>query len=295
MSTHEDDLVEQIVYSKTHADLLFFTNLGKVYRIRGYKVPAATKNSKGTPYINLFDFEQDEKIKAIITIDEYIEGQHLFFATKDGVVKRTSIEEFKLIRQNGKKAITMREGDELVDVKLTTGSSIICMSCDNGRMVKFHEEDVRPMGRTASGVKGMNVSGGSVVGLSTADEGELVFVISEHGYGKLSKLEDYRLTQRGSKGVTTLNMTEKTGKIITTKSVNGDEDIMVITEGGILIRTSLKEVSVVGRNTKGVKIIRIKDNEKVSSIAVVKSEEVEENTEQVQEENQVTEVTENKE
>ena len=295
MSTHEDDLVEQIVYSKTHADLLFFTNLGKVYRIRGYKVPAATKNSKGTPYINLFDFEQDEKIKAIITIDEYIEGQHLFFATKDGVVKRTSIEEFKLIRQNGKKAITMREGDELVDVKLTTGSSIICMSCDNGRMVKFHEEDVRPMGRTASGVKGMNVSGGSVVGLSTADEGELVFVISEYGYGKLSKLEDYRLTQRGSKGVTTLNMTEKTGKIITTKSVNGDEDIMVITEGGILIRTSLKEVSVVGRNTQGVKIIRIKDNEKVSSIAVVKSEEVEETTEQVQEENQVTEVTENKE
>ena len=295
MSTHEDDLVEQIVYSKTHADLLFFTNLGKVYRIRGYKVPAATKNSKGTPYINLFDFEQDEKIKAIITIDEYIEGQHLFFATKDGVVKRTSIEEFKLIRQNGKKAITMREGDELVDVKLTTGSSIICMSCDNGRMVKFHEEDVRPMGRTASGVRGMNVSGGSVVGLSTADEGELVFVISEYGYGKLSKLEDYRLTQRGSKGVTTLNMTEKTGKIITTKSVNGDEDIMVITEGGILIRTSLKEVSVVGRNTQGVKIIRIKDNEKVSSIAVVKSEEVEETTEQVQEENQVTEVTENKE
>ena len=295
MSTHEDDLVEQIVYSKTHADLLFFTNLGKVYRIRGYKVPAATKNSKGTPYINLFDFEKEEKIKSIVTFDEYVEGQHLFFATKDGIVKRTSIEEFKLIRQNGKKAITMREGDELVDVKLTTGSSIICMSCDNGRMVKFHEEDVRPMGRTASGVKGMNVSGGSVVGLSTADEGELVFVISEHGYGKLSKLEDYRLTQRGSKGVTTLNMTEKTGKIITTKSVNGDEDIMVITEGGILIRTSLKEVSVVGRNTQGVKIIRIKDNEKVSSIAVVKSEEVEETTEQVQEENQVTEVTENKE
>ena len=295
MSTHEDDLVEQIVYSKTHADLLFFTNLGKVYRIRGYKVPAATKNSKGTPYINLFDFEKEEKIKSIVTFDEYVEGQHLFFATKDGVVKRTSIEEFKLIRQNGKKAITMREGDELVDVKLTTGSSIICMSCDNGRMVKFHEEDVRPMGRTASGVRGMNTAGGNVVGLSTADEGELVFVISEHGYGKLSKLEDYRLTQRGSKGVTTLNMTEKTGKIITTKSVNGDEDIMVITEGGILIRTSLKEVSVVGRNTQGVKIIRIKDNEKVSSIAVVKSEEVEETTEQVQEENQVTEVTESKE
>lgn len=283
MSTHEDDLVEQIVYSKTHADLLFFTNLGKVYRIRGYKVPAATKNSKGTPYINLFDFEQNEKIKAIVTFDEYIEGQHLFFATKDGVVKRTAIEEFKLIRQNGKKAITMREGDELVDVKLTTGNSIICMSCDNGRMVKFQEGDVRPMGRTAAGVKGMNTAGGNVVGLSISDEGELVFVISEHGYGKLSKLEDYRLTQRGSKGVTTLNMTDKTGKIITTKSVNGDEDIMVITEGGILIRTSLKEVSVVGRNTQGVKIIRIKENEKVSSIAVVKGD----STDEVESEDEV--------
>ena len=177
----------------------------------------------------------------------------------------------------------MREGDELVDVKLTTGNSIICMSCDNGRMVKFQEGDVRPMGRTAAGVKGMNTAGGNVVGLSISDEGELVFVISEHGYGKLSKLEDYRLTQRGSKGVTTLNMTDKTGKIITTKSVNGDEDIMVITEGGILIRTSLKEVSVVGRNTQGVKIIRIKENEKVSSIAVVKGD----STDEVESEDEV--------
>ena len=172
----------------------------------------------------------------------------------------------------------MRENDELVDVKLTSGHSIICLSCDNGKMVKFHEEDVRSMGRSASGVNGMNVDGGKVVGLTIGDEGDLVFVISEYGYGKLSKLEDYRLTKRGSKGVTTLNMTEKTGKIITTKSVVGDEDIMVITEGGILIRTSLKEVSVVGRNTQGVKIIRIKENEKVSSIAVVKSESLEEET-----------------
>ncbi len=287
MSTHDDDLVEQIIYSKTHADLLIFTNLGKVYRIRGYKVPAATKTSKGTPYINLFDFEKEEKIRSIVTFDEYVTGQHLFFATRDGIVKRTSIEEFKLIRQNGKKCIAMREGDELVDVKLTTGHSIICMSCDNGKMVKFHEEDVRAMGRTASGVKGMNVDGGHVVGLSTGDEGNLIFVISEHGYGKLSKIEDYRLTQRGSKGVATMNMTDKTGKILTTKSVNGNEDIMVITIDGILIRTSLKEVNVVGRNTQGVKIIRIKDNEQVSSIAVVKAteEESKENPEETSKEN----------
>ena len=295
MSTHEDDLVEQIIYSKTHADLLIFTNLGKVYRIRGYKVPAAAKNSKGIPYVNLFDFEQNEKIKSIVTINDYVEGNYLFFATKDGVVKRTAIEEFKLIRQNGKKAITMREDDELIDVKLTSGNSIICMACDNGKMVKFNESDVRPMGRTASGVKGMNVDGGNVVGLSISDEGNLIFVISEHGYGKLSKLDDYRLTQRGSKGVTTLNMTEKTGKIITTKSVNGDEDIMVITVDGILIRTSLKEVNVVGRNTQGVKIIRIKDNEKVSSITVVNSdveeEVIEENLEEVNSETELEETT----
>lgn len=280
MSTHDDDLVEQIVYSKTHADLLIFTNLGKVYRIRGYKVPAAAKTSKGTPYVNLFDFEKDEKIRSILTFDHYVEGQHIFFATRDGLVKRTTIEEFKLIRQNGKKAITMREGDELVDVKLTTGHSVICLSCDNGRMVKFLEQDVRAMGRTAAGVKGMNTDGGKIVGLTTADEGELIFVISEHGYGKLSKLEDYRLTKRGSKGVVTMNMTEKTGNIVTTKSVSGNEDIMVITIGGILIRTSLKEVNVVGRNTQGVKIIRIKENEKVSSIAVVKGDPSEEETEE---------------
>lgn len=280
MSTHDDDLVEQIVYSKTHADLLIFTNLGKVYRIRGYKVPAAAKTSKGTPYVNLFDFEKDEKIRSILTFDHYVEGQHIFFATRDGLVKRTTIEEFKLIRQNGKKAITMREGDELVDVKLTTGHSVICLSCDNGRMVKFLEQDVRAMGRTAAGVKGMNTDGGKIVGLTTADEGELIFVISEHGYGKLSKLEDYRLTKRGSKGVVTMNMTEKTGNIVTTKSVSGNEDIMVITIGGILIRTSLKEVNVVGRNTQGVKIIRIKENEKVSSIAVIKGDPSEEETEE---------------
>jgi DNA gyrase subunit A len=205
------------------------------------------------------------------------------FATVNGLVKRTPISEFRLIRQTGKIAITLKDGDTLLGVKLTSGHALICISGSNGKMVKFPEEDVRPMGRTATGVKGITFDEGfKAVGLSTSDEGNLIFVISEHGYGKLSKLEDYRLTSRGTKGVTTLNMTDKTGKIVTTKSVNGDEDVMIITAAGIVIRTSLTEVKVVGRNTQGVKVIRIKDNEVVSSLTVLGKHEddvVEENLE----------------
>ena len=287
MATHADDEVEQILYTKTHTDLLFFTNLGKVYRIRGYKIPASGRSSKGTPYVNLFEaFEKEEKVMSIVAIDgkeENLDDKYLMFATVNGLVKRTPISEFRLIRQTGKIAITLKDGDTLLGVKLTSGHALICISGSNGKMVKFPEEDVRPMGRTATGVKGITFDEGfKAVGLSTSDEGNLIFVISEHGYGKLSKLEDYRLTSRGTKGVTTLNMTDKTGKIVTTKSVNGDEDVMIITAAGIVIRTSLTEVKVVGRNTQGVKVIRIKDNEVVSSLTVLGKHEddvVEENLE----------------
>jgi DNA gyrase subunit A len=293
MATHDDDEVEQILFTKTHTDLLFFTNLGKVYRIRGYRIPASGRASKGTPYVNLFEsFEKEEKVMSIVAVDNEAEGldeKFLLFATTKGLVKRTALSEFRLIRQSGKIAITLKDGDSLLGVKLTSGHALICISGSNGKMVKFPEEDVRPMGRTATGVKGINVGDEfEAVGLSTSDEGDLIFVLSEHGYGKLSKLEDYRLTSRGTKGVTTLNMTEKTGKIVTTKSVHGDEDIMIITAAGIIIRTSLTEVKVVGRNTQGVKIIRIKDNEQVSSITVLGKHEDEELTE-TEEANEVVE------
>lgn len=274
MKTHEDDMVEKIVYAKTHTDLLFFTNLGKVYRIRGHQVPLYARTGKGLPVVNLLSMEEGEKVLSIITIDEYDDNHYLFFATKQGIVKRTSIKEFELIRQNGKKAITMRDDDELLDVKLTNGEALVSISSSNGKMVKFKEDDVRVMGRSASGVKGIELADDSVaVGLSTSLEGDKILVISQKGYGKLSPLEDYRLTTRGSKGVITLNMTDKTGTIVTTKAVNGNEDVMVITKAGILIRTYLGEVKVAGRNTQGVKIINVKDKEEVVAFTIVPHEE----------------------
>jgi DNA gyrase subunit A len=292
MKTHEDDMVESIVYAHTHTDLLFFSNLGKVYRIRGHQVPFYSRTSKGIPVVNLLNMEEGEKVLSIIKVDEYDDNHFLFFATKSGIVKRTLLSEFALIRQNGKKAISMREDDELLDVKLTDGTALISISSSNGKMVKFNENDVRVMGRSATGVKGIElVEGCKAVGLSTSLEGDKVLVITDKGYGKVSMLEDYRLTSRGSKGVITLNMTDKTGTIVSTKAVNGDEDVMVITKAGVLIRTYLGEVKVAGRNTQGVKIINIKDREEVVSFTVVPHEDEEEKNEASNEveENETTE------
>ena len=290
---NKEDVISSIVNAHTHTDLLFFSNLGKVYRLRGYQVPEYSRTAKGLPVQNLLNLEDGEKILSIITINEYKEDNYLFFATKDGVVKRTSVIEFESIRQNGKKAIVMRENDELIGVKLTDGNSLISLSATNGKMVKFNENDVRVMGRSATGVKGMQLDeGDELVSLTTSLEGKYILAISEKGYGKMSLLEEYRLTSRGAKGVITLNMTEKTGKLVSTKAVNGDEDIIVITKLGVVIRTSLTQVAISGRNTQGVKIIKIRDNESVSSLTTLPhEEEKEENTEVL--ENNNSEVSEN--
>lgn len=277
MSTHSDDVVEQIVYSKTHTDLLFFTSYGKVYRIRGYEVPFYSKSSKGLPVVNLLNLESDEKVQSIIHVDEWEDTHSLFFATKKGIVKRTPVSEFESIRQNGKKAIVLREDDELLAVKLIEGTELISIASSNGKMVKFPAEAVRLMGRSASGVKGIElVDDAEAISLTTSAEGDKVLVISEKGYGKISPLEEYRLTSRGTKGVITMNMTEKTGNVIATKAVNGDEDVMVITKAGIVIRTWLNEVKVAGRNTQGVKIINIKEKESVVSLTILPHVEEEE-------------------
>lgn len=267
---NKDDVTSIITYSKTHTDLLFFSSLGKVYRIRGYKVPEYSRTSKGLPVQNLLPIESEEKILSIISIDDYEEGKFLFFATKQGVVKKTPVKEFASIRQNGKKAILMREDDELIGVKLTNGDDLILLSSDNAKMVVFKENNVRSMSRNSTGVKGMDLGENDhVISLSTSNEGKYILSISENGYGKMSLGESYRITSRGSKGVITMNVTEKTGRLVQTKAVNGDEDILVITEQGVVIRTSLKQVAISGRNAQGVKIIRIKDSEdKVKSIAV---------------------------
>lgn len=283
---NKEDVVSSIVYAHTHTDLLFFSNFGKVYRLRGHQIPEYSRTSKGLPVQNLIALEEGEKVLSIITINEYNEDSYLFFATRDGVVKRTSVTEFESIRQNGKKAIVMREGDELIGVKLTDGSSLISLSATNGKMVKFPESQVRVMGRSASGVKGMEIEEGEeVISLTTSLEGKYILSLSEKGYGKMSLLEEYRQTSRGTKGVITLNMTEKTGRLVATRAVNGDEDIIVITKMGVVIRTSLKQVAISGRNTQGVKIIRLKGDETVSSVTSLKAEETEEVEEVVETEN----------
>ncbi len=276
MKTHDDDVVEIIVHAETHTDLLFFSNLGKVYRLRGYQIPEFSRVGKGTPIQNLIKLEKDELVLSIIPVSEYKENEYLFFATKRGIVKRTSILEFESIRQNGKKAIEMRENDKLIGVKKTNGEAIICIAADNCKQVCFNENDVRVMGRSASGVRGMMLEESeNAVSITTSLEGKYVLSMTEHGYGKMSLGEEYRLTSRGTKGVYTIKETEKTGKLVATKAVNGNEDLLVITRGGIVIRTSLEQIAKSGRNTQGVKIIRINDKEAVSSFAIVPHEEIE--------------------
>ena len=282
MQTNENDVVDILVHTKTHTDVLFFTNKGKVYRIRGYQIPEFSRTSKGLPIVNLLNLDKDEKVMSILSIDEYKEGEYLFFITKEGIVKRTDAKEFESIRQNGKIAITLKEGDELFSVKHTDGNALIGIAVNKGKMVKFHESDVRAMGRTASGVKGVNVDGSYVVGATTSLEGQYILAVSEHGYGKMSPADDYRLTSRGTKGVLTLNVTPKTGSLVALRAVNGDEDLMIITKGGIVIRMALSQVKIAGRNTQGVRLIRLDEGQEISSIAVVPHEEEEENIEEIE-------------
>lgn len=276
MTTNEEDIVDKIVVSNTHTDVMFFTNFGKVYRIRGHQIPEYGRTAKGIPVINLLNMDSAEKVRSIISLNEYDENATLVFVTKDGIVKRVAVKEFENIRQKGKIAIGLREGDELIDVKLTDGTAEILIASSNGKVVRFKEKDVRAMGRTASGVKGINVNGGEVVGVATSLEGDLILVISKNGYGKMSPILDYRLTNRGSQGVLTMKTTEKNGALSNIKAVRGDEDILVVTNQGIVIRTSLEQVKRAGRNTLGVRIIKLNEGQEVSSLAVTSKEETEE-------------------
>ena len=274
MSTNENDIVDIMVYTKTHTDLLLFTDFGKVYRIRGYQIPEFSKVSKGTPVINLIKIEKGENVKAIIACDEYVENKSLVFFTKLGVVKKTRIEEYESIRQNGKIAISLKEGDTLLDVKEVDDEAIIGIASSSGKMVSFTAPNVRGMGRTAAGVRGMKLAEDECcVGVTTSLEGKYILAITEKGYGKMSDSTDYRITKRGAKGVTTLKATDKVGKLVAIRAVEGDEDLMVITTAGIVIRTSLSQVRIAGRNTQGVKIMNLDGKQKVASIAIVPHEE----------------------
>ena len=286
MSTNENDIVESMVYTKTHTDLLFFTDFGKVYRIRGYMIPEFSKASKGVPVINLINIEKGENVKSIIACDEYSEGRYLLFVTKQGVVKKTPIEEYESIRQNGKIAITLREGDTLFAVKEISDDTIVGIAANNSKMVNFKatNSEVRPMGRTASGVKGIDLAENEeVVGVTTSEEGDHILAMTSKGFGKLTPVIDadgdltYRITKRGAKGVTTLKATDKVGDLIAVRAINLEDDLMCITNAGIVIRTPLNQIRICGRNTSGVKVMNLEGRQKIVSIAIVPHEEIDEN------------------
>ena len=273
MTTNEEDFVENIINMNTHDYLLFFSNKGKVYRVKGYEVPSFSRQSKGLPIVNLLSLEKDEIIKVMLKIEENEQNNNVVFCTKNGLIKRTNISEFDNIRANGKIAITLKDDDELIAVKKTDGTNQIIIAASNGRMIRFDENEIRIMGRMASGVRGIDVGDGIVVGCEIAYPQQKILVVTEKGYGKQTDVEEYRMTHRGSKGVKGLNITEKNGNIVSFKTTHGDEDLMIITNNGIIIRLPIEQVSTTGRVAQGVKLINLKDDQKVSTVALIKKEE----------------------
>ena len=273
MSTNEEDYVEKMINMSTHDYILFFSNKGKVYRMKGYEIPEFSRQSKGLPIINLLPLENDEKITSIIQVEsEENSNKYLMFFTKDGLTKRTRIEEFENIRNNGKKAIVLKDNDELISVRKTTGENEILIGASNGRMVRFNENEIRVMGRSSSGVKGISFENSYVVGAEVVNKDEDVLIVTEKGYGKKTNVGQYRLTHRGSKGVKALNVTEKNGNLVSLKTVKGDEDLLIITNSGIIIRIDTQQISTLNRNTQGIRLINLKDNQKVSTVALVEKE-----------------------
>jgi len=286
MTTNEEDFVENIVNMNTHDYLLFFSNKGKVYRIKGYEVPSFSRQSKGLPIVNLLSLEKDEIIRVMLKIESDEQNNNIVFCTQKGLIKRTNISEFENIRSNGKIAITLKDDDELISVKKTDGNNQIIIAASNGRMIRFDENEIRIMGRMASGVRGIDVGDGIVVGCEIAYPQQKILVVTENGYGKQTDVEEYRMTHRGSKGVKGLNVTEKNGNIVAFKTTSGDEDLMIITNSGVIIRLPLEQVSTTGRVAQGVRLINLKDGQKVSTVALIakdadESENDTENTEVV--------------
>lgn len=271
MSTFEDDVVDQFLAMSTHDDLLLFTNKGRVYRIRGFNVPASSRTSKGVPVVNLIALDENETVRTLVKVNQDDEdSKFAFFVTKQGIVKRVEISEFDSIRQNGKIAITLKDDDELVSVRMTNGDNEVIIGGSNGKAVRFNENQVRAMGRSASGVQGFNVDGGEVVGVATDKEGQYILAVTELGYGKRTELSEYRLTNRGAKGVKTVNITEKNGNLIALRAVDGDEELLIIASDGTVIRIAVEDIGIYGRSTIGVRIINVKDGNKVASVAILK-------------------------
>jgi len=266
---------------------MFFTNKGKVYRIKGYEIPEFNRQSKGIPLVNVLPVEKDEYVNSMVAINSEDQNNYLIFITRNGLVKRTNLADFENIRNNGKIAITLKDDDELISVKKTVGENFVLIGSNNGRMVRFHESQVRVMGRTASGVRGINLSEDSYcVGAEISNNDDEILIVTEKGYGKRTNSDEFRETKRGGKGVKALKVTDKNGSIVSFKTIKGDEDVMIITDSGIIIRMAIDQISVLGRVTQGVKLISLKDNQKVSTVAKIKKdcEEEVEHTEEIPEE-----------
>lgn len=276
MTLNDEDSVDTMVAMTTHNHVLLFTNKGRVYRLKGYNIPNASRTAKGLPIVNIIELQPEEKVQTLLPVPDDKEGFYsLLFVTKNGLAKRTAVQEFDNINKNGKIAITLKEGDELRYVKGTTGKDEVIIAGNNGKAVRFDENDIRLMGRSASGVQGFNTDGGEVIGVALSHEGETVLVASENGYGKRSKFEDFRLTSRGKKGVRALHITEKTGNLVSLLAVNGDEDALIVSSNGIMIRIQLAGIGIYGRNTQGLKLINLSEGSKVTKVTLVNHEEEE--------------------
>ncbi|QHA90009.1 DNA gyrase subunit A [Bacillus sp. N1-1] len=270
MGTNDGDFVEHLFTTLTHNTILFFTNKGKVYRMKGYEVPELSRTAKGIPIINLLQIEKDEYITAIIPIEEFVDDWFVFFATKQGVVKRSPLSAFANIRKGGLIAINFKEDDELMGVRLTNGSKELIMGTKQGMAIRFHEEDVRSMGRTATGVKGITLQeNDQVVGIGILDENQDVLIVTDKGFGKRTPVEEYRVQTRGGKGIKTCNLTERNGVLTALKTVTLEEECMIITESGVIIRIDVQDISQTGRNTQGVRLIRISEGDSVATVAKV--------------------------
>jgi len=288
----DEDFVENIMTTSTHNHILFFTNMGRMFKLKGYQIPEAGRQSKGTALVNLLELEAGEKVNATIALREFTEDQYLTFVTKNGVIKRSILSEYDTSRKNGFRAINLDEDDEVIAVNLTDGTKEIIIGTANGMAIRFTEEDARVMGRTAHGVRAIRLVGDDkVVGVCIADENAKLLVVSENGYGKKTEFDEYKCQNRGGKGVLTYRITEQTGKVAGLKAVTDEIDIMLITDAGEIIRMHTDEISTYSRVTKGVRLMRLNDNVKIVSLATTdREEDEEEDTETTEGATEVVEV-----
>ena len=277
MQTLDEDYVEELFMTNTHHYIMFFTNTGRVYRLKGYEIPEASRTSRGTAIINLLQLMPGEKITAVIPIDYYRDQDYLIMATKKGLVKKTSLREYMNVRKTGLAAITLRDEDELIEVKFTDNNQEIILATKYGQCIRFNETDVRATGRNSMGVRGINLADrDEVIGMQLVTQGHDLLIVSEKGMGKRTDINEFTAQNRGGKGVKCYKITEKTGNVIGIKAVDEDDEIMIINTDGIIIRMLCSGISVLGRITSGVKLINLKDKETVASIAKVRDEEKEE-------------------